>query len=123
MLIGLDDIIYLAGSAVLLAMYITRKRRLSRFSRESFPELDGPTFSELRDLLESSCERLLFLGVGLLVLASISICGMNPGLEAFFLVVVFALFFASVAPRHRLLKKLLSNGIDLQRIRQAGVKL
>ncbi len=123
MMIGLDDIIYLVGSAVLLAMHYSRRRCLSRFSRENFTELDGSTFSELRDLLESSCERLLFLGVSLLVLASISICGMNPGLEAFSLVVVFALFFACVAPRHRFLRQLMAAGVDLQRVRQAGVKL
>lgn len=123
MVLGLDSIIYLAGSAVILAMYHTRKKCLPRFSRENFPELDRAAFSELRRMLESCYERMLFLGIGLLVLASVSFSGLSAGLKAFFLVVVFALFFANIGPRHKLMKELLANGIDSKRMRQAGVKL
>jgi hypothetical protein len=123
MIPGLDGIIYLAGSAVLLAMYQTRRNRLSRFCRQNFPELDGPTFSELKQLLESCYERMLFLGIGLLVLASVSLSGLSAGLKAFFLVVVFVLFFANIAPRHRLMKMLLAKGISPEKVREVGVKL
>ena len=123
MISGLDGIVYLAGSMVLLAMYHTRRKRLSRFCRESFPELDAPAFSELKQLLESCYERMLFLGIGLLVLASVSLTGLSAGLKAFFLVMVFVLFFANVAPRHRLMKMLLAKGIRPEKMKATGVKL
>lgn len=123
MISGLDGIVYLAGSVVLLAMYHTRRKRLSRLCRQSFPELDAPAFSELKQLLESCYERMLFLGIGLLVLASVSLSGLSAGLKAFFLVMVFVLFFASIVPRHKVMKILVANGISLRQIKDTGIKL
>lgn len=123
MVLGYDGIVYLAGSAVLLWMYTTRRKRLTQFRRESLPDVDPAIFSELTRLLESCYERMLFLAVALLVLASVSLSGLSAGLRAFFLVVVFVLFFASIAPRHKVMKMLVANGISLRQIKDAGLKL
>ena len=123
MVFGFDGIIYLVGSIILIGMYFTRKKSLSSFRPENLSELDWAARSELKRLLESAYERLLFLGLGLLILASVCFSGLDAGLKAFFLFLVFVLFFANIPPRHKLMKILLVNGISLKRIREAGLKL
>ena len=120
---NLEGLIYLAGAAALLGLYFHRKRRLPRLTPQSLPELEPPQIDELKRLLATAYERMLFLGLGLLVLAAVTFSAGGADLKIFFMFLSLALFIANFPPRQKAMKLLLNSGISLQQIKKTGVSL
>ncbi len=116
-------IVYLVGGLILIGLYYVRKNSLENFSPESLSEISAGAISEILWLLKVSYDRMLLLGLCMILVSSLYFSGSSPGLKSFFIIMVFFLFFANIPPRHKLIKTLVESGINISRLRKAGLKL
>ena len=115
-------ILYLAGGLILTGLYYVRKKSLENFHAGSLPEISSGDLSEIIRLLKTSYDRMLLLGLCMIMLSSLYFSGSSTGLKSFFIIMVFFLFFANIPPRHKLIKALIDTDVSMKRLRSAGLK-
>ncbi len=112
----------LAGIAII---YLFRKRRkaVALIPHTKLPELSQQDFADLKILLKTAYERMLYLGVLFFPLAFSNFWGRDRVSIIFFLLLIVLLFISNIAPRHKIMKLLEQNSLAAADLRKRGIKL
>lgn len=116
-------LIYLLAGAAIIYLFQVRRRALSEFSREQFPGLDEETFAELRILLKTAYERMLYMGVLFFPLAFSSWHEDSFVSTLFFMALIVLLFISNIPPRHKILRLLEKTGLSIKELQDNGIRL
>ncbi len=119
----LTGLIYLMIGASLIYLFQVRRKRLGELTPQDFPYLDESTFNELKILLKTAYERILYLGVLFVPLAMSSFGGANNVSRLFFLVLIILLFLSNIPPRNRIMRLLEENNISYGDLKKQGIRL
>ncbi len=121
--INLEGSLFLLMGVVMAGLYVSRERGLRRLGPEVVPEVDGDTFSRLRELLQTAYQRTLYLGVAFFYLAFVSLCNRSQQARWFGLILAAFLFFYNIPPRNRIMKILTEAGLDRGELARRGINL
>ncbi len=116
-------ILYALVAAAIIYLFSVRRRKLTDFTRAQFPELDGPGFEDLRLLLKTAYERMLYLGVSFVPLAVATYHESGTQSKIFFLILIIFLFISNIGPRHKIIELLDTYALSLQDLKARGVVL
>lgn len=116
-------LIYMLPGAAIIYLFQVRRRALSEFNREQFPGLDEETFAELKLLLKTAYERMLYMGILFFPLAFSSWYDDSFVSALFFMALIILLFISNIPPRHKILLLLENKGLSIKELQDNGIKL
>ncbi len=122
-MLSITSILYAFAGCAIVYLFQHRRRQLSRISIDDFPELNEEDFQQLVVLLKTAYERMLYMGILFFPLAWAS---REQGQEAsrlFFFILIGLLFISNVIPRHKIMKLLEENELNMDKIRERGFRL
>lgn len=116
-------LIYMLAGAAIIYLFQVRRRALSELRRESFPGLDDEGFAELKVLLKTAYERMLYMGVLFFPLAVSAFRGGSSFSSLFFIILIIFLFLSNIPPRHKIMHLLEKHGLSIKELQELGIRL
>ena len=80
-------------------------------------------FAELKALLKTAYERMLYMGVLFFPLAWATYRGGGAVSRLFFLALIVLLFISNIPPRHKVMRLLERYGLSIKQLRESGIWL
>ncbi len=91
-------------------------------TKEQFPQLDENEFAQLKKLLKSASERILYLSIPLLMLGVTNLRASAKEAKLFFLVLLVLLFLYNIPPRNKIMHMFEKKGINYKELKAKGFK-
>ncbi len=114
---------YLMAGIGILYLFRKRRKAVALMHHTQLPELSESDFSDLKILLKTAYERMLYLGVLFFPLAYSTFHGGDKISSIFFLLLIALLFISNIVPRHKIIKLLKKNNLSIIDLKQKGIKL
>ena len=114
---------YLLAGIGILYLFRERRKAVALMHHTHLPELSETDFSDLKILLKTAYERMLYLGVLFFPLAYSTFHGGDNVSSIFFLLLIALLFISNLVPRHKIMKLLKENNLSIIDLKQKGIKL
>lgn len=116
-------LIYFLAGAAIIYLFQVRRRALSELRNEQIEGMDEKGFSELKVLLKTAYERMLYMGVLFFPLAFSAMPGGAGVSELFFVTLIILLFFSNIPPRNKIMRLLESHGLSIKELQDVGIRL
>ncbi len=117
----ISGLLYLLAGSAIVYLFQQRRRQLSRLSPDMLPELNEEAFEELKHLMKTAFERMLYLGILFFPLAYSVSFGSGQVGELFFLALIALMFIANIIPRHKIARLLESHGLSVTDLKERGI--
>ncbi len=114
---------YLMAGIGILYLFRKRRKAVALMHHSQLPELSESDFSDLKILLKTAYERMLYLGVLFFPLAYSTFHGGDKISSIFFLLLIALLFISNIVPRHKIIKLLKKNNLSIIDLKQKRIKL
>ncbi|GEM_PF-974859 len=114
---------YLAAGCVTIYLFWKRRKSVASIDNNLLPELPGQDLKDLKILLKTAYERMLYLGVLFFPMSFASFNGQDRIDTIFFILLICLLFISNIMPRHKIVKLLKDNGLSPDELRQRGIDL
>ncbi len=119
----LNCLLFSMAGAAIIYLFQVRRKQLSNLKAEDLPEMDQEGFRELKILLKTAYERMLYLGILFLPLAFSSIFDESRVSNIFFLILISLLFISNIPPRNSIIRLLRRYGLSVGDLRDKGINL
>lgn len=120
---SVSALLYLLVGMAVVYLFQVRRKQLGELKVEQFPGLDQEGFAELRILLKTAYERMLYMGVLFFPLAYVSCRGGDMVSKLFFPTLIFLLFLSNIPPRNKIMRLLERYGLSIKELRKQGIRL
>ncbi len=121
--INLIALFYFAVGCSFIYFFQKRRKGVASIGNDLLPELSNKDLKDLKILLKTAYERMLYLGVLFIPLAFSTFQGGDRVSSIFFLLLIGLLFISNIMPRHKIVKLLENNGLSLNVLQERGIKL
>lgn len=119
----LSGIIYFIVGLAIIYLFQIRRKSLSALRREDFREMEEADFEELKVLLKTAYERMLYLGVVFFPLAYTSFVNGANISKLVFLVLIALLFLSNIPPRNKIMRLLERYELSMSFLRDRNIRL
>ena len=119
----LNCLLFLMTGAAIIYLFQVRRKQLSTLTPEDLPELTPEDFDELKLLLKTAYERMLYMGVLFLPLAFSSVFDNSGISKIFFLILIALLFISNIPPRNKIIHLLERHNLSVHDLRDKGIRL
>lgn len=119
----LNGLLFFMTGAAIIYLFQVRRKQLVNLEREQLAEIELEDFDQLKLLLKTAYERMLYTGVLFLPLAFSSIHDGSQVSKLFFLVLIALLFLSNIPPRNRIIRLLDHYGLSVKDLRDRGIKI
>ncbi len=119
----LSGLLFLMTGAAIIYLFQVRRKQLRYLTPEQLAELEEQDFDQLKVLLKTAYERMLYMGVLFLPLAFSSIHDGSKVSKLFFLLLITLLFLSNIPPRNRIIRLLEQYGLSVNDLRTRGIRI
>ena len=118
-----SGILYLLVGAAIIYLFQQRRSQLASLTPDKVPELDEEGLAELRLLMKTAYERMLYMGVLFLPLAISTMRGSSNVSRLFFLLLIGLLFLSNIPPRNKIIRLLERYNLTVPDLQDRGIKV
>jgi len=115
--------LYLLAGAAIIYLFKKRRQTAGKLSHDQFPELSKEDFNNLKILLKTAYERMLYLGVLFFPLSFSTFHSQDRISTLFFLILIGLMLISNIIPRHRIMRLLEDNTLSIKILKQRGIRL
>lgn len=119
----LSGLIYFIVGLAIIYLFQVRRKSLSTLKHEDFQEMADEDFEELKILLKTAYERMLYMGVVFFPLAYTSFVNGANVSKLVFLVLIALLFISNIPPRNKIMRLLERYELSISFLRDRNIKL
>lgn len=119
----LSAILYAMVGLAVIYLFKNRRKTAGSLDHASLPELSDQDFHDLKILMKTAYERMLYLGVLFFPLAYSTFRGPDQTGTVFFLILIGLLFISNIPPRHKIMRLLERNHISTAELTQRGIRI